>query len=476
MRSLQIENQSRRQFLMTSAMGACLPVFLGAGRSFLHAETLTSDPWAQLPKILARIKPPIFPSRDFEISKYGAIGDGGFDNSAAFQKAIAVCSEAGGGTVLVPKGDFLTGAIHLKSNVRLHLSEGATIRFLRDPNKYPIVLTRFEGVEVMNFSPFIYAFEQENIAITGTGTLDGNADEEHWWSWKGRKSGSGPTQNDDRNRLFAMSEQRVPVKDRIFGPGHYLRPNFVQPYRCKNVLIEGITLLHSPMWQLHPALCTNVTVRGVTMNSAGPNNDGCDPESCADVLMDNCFFNTGDDCIAIKSGRNEDGRRVNVPSENIIIRNCRMQDGHGGVGIGSEISGGVRNVFAENCRMDSPNLSSAVRIKNNAMRGGDIEHIYARNITVGQVAMAGVSIDFNYEEGDKGKFTPVVRDVQIENLTTHEAKYAVYLRGFDSAPIEGVSLKGCDFEGVQDANVIEHVKDIAFRDVKINGKTVSSPA
>lgn len=212
------------------------------------------------------------------------------------------------------------------------------------------------------------------------------------------------------------------------------------------------------------------------MNSAGPNNDGCDPESCADVLMDNCFFNTGDDCIAIKSGRNEDGRRVNVPSENIIIRNCRMQDGHGGVGIGSEISGGVRNVFAENCRMDSPNLSSAVRIKNNAMRGGDIEHIYARNITVGQVAMAGVSIDFNYEEGDKGQFTPVVRDVQIENLTTHEAKYAVYLRGFDNAPIEGVSLKGCDFEGVQDANVIEHVKDIAFRDVKINGKTVSSPA
>jgi len=470
------QNQSRRQFLKASAMGACLPAFLVAGRSLLYAETLTSDPWAQVPKILARIKPPVFPSRDLDILKYGAVGDGSFDNSTAFQKAIAACSAAGGGTVMVPKGDFLTGAIHLKSHVRLHLSDGATVRFLRDPSKYPVVLTRFEGVEVMNFSPFIYAFEQENIAITGNGTLDGNADEEHWWSWKGRKSGAGPTQNDDRNWLFAMSEQRVPVKDRVFGPGHYLRPNLVQPYRCKNVLIEGITLVHSPLWELHPALCTNVTVRGVTMNSAGPNNDGCDPESCADVLIDNCFFNTGDDCIAIKSGRNEDGRRVNAPSENIIIRNCRMQDGHGGVGIGSEISGGVRNVFAEDCRMDSPNLSSAVRIKNNAMRGGDIEHIYARNITVGQVAMAGVSIDFNYEEGNKGKFVPVVRNVQINNLTTHEAKYAVYLRGFDNAPIEGVSLKDCNFEGVQNPNVIEHVKDISFSDVKINGKTVSSPA
>ncbi|HEX7895032.1 MAG TPA: glycosyl hydrolase family 28-related protein, partial [Terriglobales bacterium] len=198
-----IKDRTRRQFLKASAMGVCLPAFMGAGKSLLPAQALASDPWAQVPKILERIKPPIFPSRDFEISKYGAIGDGNFDCTAVFQQAISACNKAGGGTVLVPKGDFLTGAIHLKSNVRLHLSEGATIRFLRDPNKYPIVLTRFEGVEVMNFSPFIYAFEQENIAITGKGTLDGNADEEHWWSWKGRKSGSGPTQNDDRNRLFA---------------------------------------------------------------------------------------------------------------------------------------------------------------------------------------------------------------------------------------------------------------------------------
>ena len=377
----------------------------------------------------------------------------------------------------MPKGDFLSGAIHLRSNIRLHVASGATVRFLRDPDKYPVVMTRFEGVEVMNLSPFIYAFEQENIAITGSGTLDGNADDQHWWSWKGRSSTTGaPTQENDRARLFAMAEQRVPVEDRIFGPGHYLRPNFIQPYRCKNVLIEGITLRNSPMWQVHPVLCANVIVRGVTVNSAGPNNDGCDPESCTDVLIEKCFFNTGDDCIAIKSGRNQDGRRVNVPSQNIIIRTCRMQDGHGGVGIGSEISGGVRNVFAEDCRMDSPHLWSAVRIKNNAMRGGDIEHIYARNIDAGQVSMAGLSIDFYYEEADAGKFTPVVRDVQINNLKTREAKYAVYLRGFKNAPIQGVRLSECDFEGVQNENVIEDVRDISFKDVRINGKAVSSPA
>lgn len=184
------------------------------------------------------------------------------------------------------------------------------------------------------------------------------------------------------------------------------------------------------MWQVHPVLCTNVTVRGLTISSFGPNTDGCDPESCSDVLIEKCFFNTGDDCIAINSGRNADGRRVGVPTENVVIRDCRMKDGHGGVTVGSQISGGVRNVFAENCRMDSPNLDIAVRIKNNAMRGGVLENIYARNIDAGQVAMAGVSIDFFYEEGEAGKFVPVARNLEIRNLKTRKAQYALYLRGF----------------------------------------------
>ncbi len=358
------------------------------------------DAWSELPAILRRIKPPVFPDRDFDVTQFGAVGDSKVDGTEAFQKAIAACHAAKGGRVVVPAGKFLTGAIRLKSNVNLHISAGATVLFTRDARKYPLVFTRWEGIELMNYSPFIYAFEEENIGITGQGTIDGNADCEHWWPWKGRtkcgwKEGE-PNQTPDRNLLFAMAEKRTPVSERVFGEGHYLRPQFIQPYRCKNVLMEGVTLKNSPMWQVHPVLCTNVSVLNMTITGAdlnresGPNTDGCDPESCTDVLIKGCSFNTGDDCIAIKAGRNEDGRRVNVRSENIVIQDCHMKDGHGGVTIGSEISGGVRNVFAENCRMDSPRLDNAVRIKNNAMRGGLLENIHVRNVDVGEVALGRI--------------------------------------------------------------------------------------
>ena len=478
--SASIHASSRRRFLKSSLWGACAPALVTFRyKSLLHVLTEEAnrppDPWKQASQILDRVKPPIFPNREFRITSFGAIGDNRSDCTSAFANAILACHKAGGGTVVVPKGDFLTGAIRLKSNVRLHLSDGAMVRFTHDLDKYPVVLTRFEGVELMNFSPLIYALDEENIAITGTGTIDGNADEQHWWGWKG---GSGSeaasvTQGSDRKRLFELAERRVPVKERIFGPGHYLRPSLIQPYRCKNVLVEGVTLLRSPMWQVHPVLSSNVTVRGLTINSSGPNTDGCDPESCSDVVIDNCFFNTGDDCIAIKSGRNEDGRRVNVPSQDIVVQNCRMKDGHGGVTIGSEVSGGIRNIFAQNCHMDSPHLLSALRIKNNAMRGGDVERVFARNIEVGQVSMAGLSVDFYYEEGQTGKFTPIVRDVEVQNLTIREAKYALYMRGFQYAPIEQVTLSNCNFEGVQNPNVIEGVKNVSFENVRINGKLVS---
>jgi polygalacturonase len=479
--------QNRREFLkICIAGGAALAAGRAEGLCGWPREMMSGadpkSPWEGVGEILARIKPPVFPDRDFDITRFGAVGDNHSDCTDAFQKAIAACHGAGGGRVVVPDGQFTTGAVHLKSKVNLHLLAGATVRFSRDPGKYPLVFTRWEGVELMNYSPFIYALEQADIAITGEGTIDGNADCEHWWPWKGRahcgwKQGE-PDQAKDRNLLFDMAERAAPVAERVFGPGHYLRPQFIQPYRCKNVLIEGVTLKNSPMWQVHPVLCTNVTVRKMTMTGAGanhdaaPNTDGCDPESCTDVLIKDCNFDTGDDCIAIKSGRNADGRRVATPCQNIVIQGCHMKDGHGGVTIGSEISGGVRNVFAENCRMDSPHLDSAVRIKNNAMRGGALENIYIRNIEVGQVSTAGLSIDFYYEEGATGKFTPVVRNVDIRNLATRKAQYALYLRGFAKAPIAGVRLADCDFEGVAHPNLIENVVDLALRNVRINGKLV----
>ncbi len=482
---------TRRRFL--KAMVAGIATALGPAAGF-RAESLGAavapqagprpslDPWTELPRILSRIRPPRFPDRAFEIRRYGAVGDGHTDCTEAFRRAIEACHQAGGGRVVVPAGTFLTGAIHLLSRVNLHLVEGATIRFSRDPRNYPLVFTRYEGIELMNFSPFVYAFAQEDIAITGPGTLDGQADSDHWWNWVGAprfgwRPGM-PNLAKDRERLHELGAKGTPVKDRVFGLGHYLRPNFVQPYRCRNVLIEGITILNSPMWNLHPTLSENVIVRGVTVRSSGPNTDGCDPESCRDVLIENCVFETGDDCIAIKSGRDNDGRRLHAPTENVVIRGCRMLRGHGGVTVGSEISGGVRGIYAERCRMAGPELYDAVRLKNNTMRGGRLERIYARDIRAEQVSNAGLSIDDSYGHGAGGTFVPVVRDVELRNVQVGRARYALDLRGLPSAPIENVRLIDCDFPHADHPSVVQYVDGLVLRGVRINGKpagTVRGP-
>ncbi|MGE5797667.1 MAG: glycoside hydrolase family 28 protein [Ignavibacteria bacterium] len=429
--------------------------------------------WKQLHSIIKNINPPSFPEKEFNITSYGAAGDGKTDCTNAFKSAIEDCAKNGGGKVIVTKGIFLTGAVYLKSNVNLHLLEGAVIKFSADPEKYlPAVFTRWEGVECMNYSPLIYAYEQENIAVTGKGILDGQGSSENWWSWKG-KSDSGwkkgmPRQNEDRDTLFKMAENNVPPEKRIFGGGHYLRPNFIQPYKCKNVLIEGVTFKDSPMWFIHPVLSQNVSILNITVEGLGPNNDGCNPESSKDVLIKNCRFNTGDDCIAIKSGRNNDGRRLNVPSENIIIQNCMMKEGHGGVVIGSEISGGVKNVFAEECEMDSPNLERALRKKTNSIRGGTIENIFMRNIKVGEVSEAVIKVDFFYEEGDKGEFTPVVKGIFVENLTSGKSEYAIWMKAYERSPVSDIELKNCTFKNAEKENVLVNVRNLKVDSVFVN--------
>ena len=487
-----LTDASRRAFLQRFALSA---IGTASGAAWLSACTGTarasgagatsqlggtgaqSVGWDRVPSILARIKAPTFPSRIFDITTYGAVGDGTTDCSSAIAKAIAACNAAGGGQILIPAGTFLTGPIHLASKMKLHVARNATLLFHTDPSRYlPAVLTRFEGVELYNYSPLIYALDATDVAVTGEGTLDGQAGATHWWSWKGGKDAAGSAQNQlaARGRLLDMSERGVSVKQRQFGNGDFLRSSFVQMYRCRNVLISGVTIVRSPMWEIHPVLSQNVTVRNVTISTHGPNNDGCDPESCQDVLIEGCTFDTGDDCIAIKSGRNADGRRVGVATENVIVRKCRMKDGHGGVTIGSEISGNVRYVYVEDCQMDSPMLERALRLKTNAMRGGILEHIYMRNVTVGQVSDSMLSIDFTYEEGDKGTFMPTVRDIEMRNVTGTKSKYGLYLRGFEQAPIRNIRLIDCRFDGVAKPDVLEHVEALTRTNVTINGAKVGS--
>jgi unsaturated rhamnogalacturonyl hydrolase len=421
--------------------------------------------WAAMREILDRIHEPKFPDREFPITQFGAVADGKTDCTDAIRKAIDACNEAGGGHVIVPPGEFLTGAIHLKSNVDLHLENGATLKFSVNPNAYlPAVLTRFEGMDCYNYSPLIYAFEQENVAVTGEGVLDGQADDSNWWSWKGNRSRDAQnpslTQTAARNRLGKMVTDQVPVEKRRFGSGDNLRPSFIEPYRCRNVLIEGVRIRRSPMWEIHPLLCTNVIVRGVNIVSHGPNNDGCDPESSRDVLIEKTLFDTGDDCIAIKSGRNNDGRRVGVASENLVIRDCTMKDGHGGVTIGSEISGGCRNVFVENCRMDSPSLDRVLRFKSNAVRGGVVENVFMRNVQVGRVADAALQIDFRYEEGANGPYHPVVRNVLMENVTVKETPRVLNIAGIPNGVIENVRVVNSKFLNVKKDDVVQNAKDV----------------
>lgn len=444
------------------------------GLSHVTARAGDIDPWARAADIAQLVKPPVIPARRFDITDFGAKGDGVTLNTQAFAAAIAACSAAGGGQVFVPAGRFLTGAIHLKSDMELHLSEGGTVLFSTDSEDYPIVFTRYEGLEVMNYSPLVYAFGEKNIAITGSGTLDGQG--QAWWSWSGGERFGWregmPNQRAARLALAQMAEDNVAVEKRVFGDGHYLRPNLIQTYNCENVLIEGVKLRNSPCWNIHPVQCRNIIVRGVNVFGHGPNNDGCDPESVDFMLIEDCTFDTGDDCIAIKSGRNADGRRLARPSQNILIRNCRMKDGHGGVVIGSEISGGVRWVFAENCRMDSPDLWYALRFKNNAMRGGLLENIYVRDISVGQVGKAVITCDFNYEEGAKGAYTPVLRHVVVERLTADHALRVLDSQGLPGAPVSDILLRDCRFDGVTEASIVTYTDGLRLENVRVNGQQI----
>jgi len=431
-------------------------------------ESRIEGPWAGVPAVLARIPALLFPSRDHVVTDYGAVGDGRTDDHAAIIRAIAACVDAGGGRVVVPPGDYLTGPLHLRSFVNLHVCAGATLRFITDSCRYlPPVLTRWEGIECMGLSPLIYAFAQENVAVTGGGVLDGQAGEGRWWNWAGPWEGAlstgwtpgQPHQGAARSRLQGWAESGTPVPERIFTERDLLRPMSVQFYRCRDVLVEGVTLRNTPMWGIHPVLCRAVTVRRVEFASHGPNNDGCVPDSCRDVLIENCQFDAGDDCVAIKSGRNRDGMRINVPSEDIVIRGCRMLSGHGGVAIGSEISGCVRRVFVERCVMGDQQLDLAFRIKANSTRGGVVGQIHLRDIEVRRVREAAVQIDLLYAQAEEqSDRLPRVGEITVEDLACAQSGRAIWIEGLPAMPVRDVRIARSSFRRVEAENILRHVE------------------
>lgn len=400
------------------------------------------------------------------------------DCAVLINAQIKLCHDDGGGRVIIPAGIYQTGPIHMLSNVELHLEAGAELSFFPDPERYlPAVLSRWEGMALWNYSPLIYAIDCEDIAITGEGIINGNANDQTWWPWKGPHASAhwdvvaGVSQKAARDRLQMQVETDLPVEERRYGDGDYLRPPMIQFMHSRRILIEGVTLKNAPFWLIHPVLCEDVTVRSVTCISHGPNSDGCDPESCNRVLIEGCVFDTGDDCIAIKSGRNDDGRRVATPSQNIVVRDCVMRAGHGGVVIGSEISGGVRNVFVERCKMSSPDLERAIRIKTNSVRGGLLENLHYRDIDVG-VVQDFLVINFYYEEGDRGPHDPNVRDIFLSDFHIGDAQRVFQVRGFQRAPIENLNLANIHIDDAIELGIVENVRGLEMQAVRVAGKEI----
>ena len=421
-----------------------------------------SDEWARVSEILDNIKPPSFPNKDFNIVDFGALADGTTDNKSSIVAAVDACSESGGGRVVIPAGVYLVnGPIHLKSNVNLNLSKDAVLKFGVNPEDYlPAVLVRWEGTRCYNYSPLIYAYQQKNIAITGEGTIDGQA-EKFWYLWK-------LIQRADKDDLREMGKNLVPVEQRMFAAGHFLRPTMIETYECENILIEGITVKGSPFWTVHPVLCTNVTIRNLTVEPGKSNDDGSNPESCQYVLIENCSFNTQDDNIAIKAGRDQDAWIENGgrPSENIVVRNCRFKGETGGITIGSEMSGGVRNVFVENCFMDT--IGIAFYVKSNTDRGGTVENIHYRNIKINNSNRDVIRIQLDYKGATAGKYPAMFRNFFFENITAHNANNGIRIFGLPGKSINDIYLKDFTFGKSQNAAEIYYVNNLSMENVELN--------
>lgn len=420
------------------------------------------DPWGRAERILAAIRRVAIPPRTFPLADFAPATA---DARPAILTAIRNAHEAGGGRVVIPAGLHLSaGPIHLLSNVELHLEAGATLRFLPGEELYlPPVRTRWEGTECYTLSPMLYAEDCENIALTGPGTIDGQG-AAHWLPWRA-------TQKEAQTALRDMGRDGVPVEQRIFTGERRLRPHFVQFNRCKRVLIDGPRLVDSPFWMVHPLLCEDVVIRNITCKSDHVNSDGIDPDSSKRVLIENCDFDVGDDGVSLKSGRDQDGWRVGIPTEDVVIRNCTYS-GHagGGMAIGSEMSGGVRNVFVDGFGI--PKARHTLYFKANPDRGGRISDVFIRNITAGETASLLVFTNA-YHSYRGGDYPTVFERVLIENVTVGKTGAGISIGGHPRAPVRDVVIRSVTMGSAAQPLMLSHAEGIVIERVTAGGQAVA---
>jgi unsaturated rhamnogalacturonyl hydrolase len=461
---------------MHSTMYRTVMLVLAVTSIFTASVVFAVETYADIPFEIAPIRAPFempqlkrpeFPDRTFDIRDYGAVeckweAEKQHKSSEAINKAITACYQAGGGIVLIPAGDWITGAIHLKSNVNLHIASGATVHFSNDLDDYlPLVHVRVEGVECYNYSPLIYAPHAVNIAITGKGTLHGHG--RWWWSWFKKN-----------HRSDRLKASKVPFKERPYGKGaglEGLRPSFIMPWKSKNILIEGVTLIESPMWNVHPVYSENIIVRGITIDSLdSPNGDGINPDSCKNVLIEYNYLQTGDDAVTIKSGFNEDGLNIGIPCENIVVRNFIARDvrtGSGGIVFGSETSGGIRNVYVHDAYFEG--CDRGIRFKTARGRGNIVENIYICNVQIKDTKYSPINVNSYYERDAIGK-SPLFRNIFIQDVQVDGARTAVEMTGLPEKWIENIDIRDAVFKNVDSGADFHRVKELSLENVTIYSK------
>ncbi len=413
-------------------------------------------------QIINNISLPQIPSYKVSVTQFGAKGDSLTNCKRAFDKAMKACEKRNGGKIIVPKGVYtINGPIHFVSNVELHLEEGAKIRFGSNPKDYPLVLTSWEGTMLYNYSPLIYGNSLKNIAITGSGIIDGEA-KDTWIQWK-------PLEENDKQLSREMNHKSTPIKERVFGDGHFLRPQLIQIVNSKNILIEGVKIEDSPFWCVHLLKSKSITLRGIRYNAQNNNNDGLDIEYSSDVLIENIQFNNSDDNIAIKAGRDNEGRsNATMPSENIVIKNCEFKGLHALV-IGSEMSAGVRNVYVNNCRAVGY-LKRGIYIKTNSDRGGYIKDIYVTNIDFGEVEDC-IYMTSNYHGEGSGLFPSKITDISISNISCIAASNAgIVIEGNPTSKVENITLDNITIKSAKNGMTLINTKNVLFNEVVIGEK------